>query len=213
MGSTMRDGLRSRRPTARDLRTRLIQAGLHLVERSGASHLSLREVARRAGVSHMAPYSHFRNKSELLAAIAVAGFGLLRDRLGAAARQHDGFPAEQFLAVGLAYVEMSLEHSQLINLMFGGVIRPQDYTESLRAARGLAFADLAAIVRGAMRSGAFRPGDPAAAAFAGWAIAHGFTQLAMGGELDSKLGARTRAAHIKRARQILIQLVNGLRQA
>jgi AcrR family transcriptional regulator len=209
----MPDGLRSRRSPGPDLRTRLIHAGLRLVERSGASHLSLREVARRAGVSHMAPYSHFRNKSDLLAAIAVAGFGLLRDRLGAAARKHDGLPADQFLAAGLAYVEMSLEHPQLINLMFGGVIRPQDFTEALNAARGLAFADLATIVRDAMSSGAFRPGDPAAAAFAGWAIAHGFTQLAMGGELNSKLGVRTRTAQVTRARQILIQLVNGLRQA
>lgn len=208
----MPGGISRRRSAGPDLRTRLIRAGLHLVERAGASRLSLREVARRAGVSHMAPYSHFRNKAELLAAIAVAGFGLLRDRLGAAARQHDTVPAEQFLAAGLAYVEMSLEHSQLIHLMFGGVIRPQDYTEALTAARGLAFEELAGIARDAMRRGAFKRGDPAAAAFAGWAIAHGFTQLAMGGELHSKLGADTRAAQLRRARQILTQLVDGLRR-
>jgi hypothetical protein len=100
----------------------------------------------------------------------------------------------------------------LINLMFGGVIRTQDYTEALRAARGLAFEGLAAIVGDAMRRGEFKRGDPAATAFAGWAIAHGFTQLAMGGELHSKLGARSRAAQLKRARQVLTQLVDGLRE-
>ena len=208
----MRDGIRRLRHSGPDLRARLILAGLRLVERAGATRLSLREVARGARVSHMAPYGHFRNKSELLAAMAVAGFGQLRNRLGAAARQHPGSPVDQFLAAGLAYVKMALEQPQLIHLMFGGVIRPQDHTEGLKAARGLAFEDLAAIVRDAMRRGAFTRGDPGTVAFAGWAIAHGFTQLAMGGELHSKLGARTRAMQMKRARQILIKLVNGLRE-
>ena len=64
-----------------DLRRSLIQAGSKLIEEKGLAGLSLREVARVAGVSHTAPYRHFQDKADLLAAIAQVGFEQLTDEL------------------------------------------------------------------------------------------------------------------------------------
>jgi AcrR family transcriptional regulator len=200
----------SGREAPAELHTRLVQSGLALIEQSGAAKLSLREVAKHAGVSHMAPYSHFRNKSELLCAVAAVGFGLLRKHLGRAAASKAGHPAEQFLDTGLAYVDFARRHPQLVGLMFGGIIQPADQTAELAGARGLAFSDLCSIAEEAMRRGQFRQGDPVAVAFAGWSIAHGFSQLALGGEVQDKLGQRNKAA-LSYARTVLSKLIDGLR--
>jgi hypothetical protein len=97
-----------------------------------------------------------------------------------------------------------------VGLMFGGIIRPADQTAELAGARGLAFSDLCSLVEGAMRCDQFRRGDPAVVAFAGWSIAHGFSQLALGGEVQDKLGQDDKAA-LSYARTVLAKLVDGLR--
>jgi len=193
-----------------ELRNRLVDSGLALIERSGAASLSLREVAKHAGVSHMAPYSHFRNKSELLCAVAWSGFALLRKHLRRAAVSKAGQPAEQFLDTGLAYVAFARKHPQLVGLMFGGIIHPEAQTADLAGARGSAFSDLCTIAEEAMRCGQFRRGDPAAVAFAGWAIAHGFSQLALVGEVRDELGRGDKVA-LSYARTALAKLLDGLR--
>jgi len=201
----------ARKGTALSLRVRLVKSGLTLIERSGAAALSLREVAKHAHVSHMAPYVCFRNKSELLSSIAAAGFGLLRKRLGSAAANCNGSPAEKFLASGLAYVQFSRRHPQLVSLMFGGLIPTERQSIELTSARGSAFSDLTAIVESAIGSGQFRRADPTAIAFAGWSIAHGFAQLALGGEVRYELGA-SQGQLLSYAENILRMLVDGLRQ-
>lgn len=199
-----------RRPEAgADLRSRLIRAGLLLVERTGAARLGLRLVAKQVGVSHMAPYVHFKNKSELLCAIAVAGFDMFRSELGKAMAPSGGRAVERFLGIGLAYVEFARKCPQLLDLMFGGTIPPAEHTPELTAARGAVFDGFVQFIDAAMASGEFRKGDPVAAAFAGWSIAHGFSRLSLGGEFRGKLGSG-RAEHLGYARQVLSLLVSGV---
>jgi len=136
---------------------RLIPAGLVRVEETGAAGLSLRDVAQRSGVSHMAPYSHSGNRAELLCALAVEGYIALRLVLRSAAEQAAS-PAVAFLACGEAYVRFAVKRPQLLSLMFGGLIPVQEHTAALQNARGQAFADFAELVQAAQRRGQFRPG-------------------------------------------------------
>jgi AcrR family transcriptional regulator len=209
-----RKGFKSRtasrtRSSAGGLRGRLIAAGLSLVERSGAGALSLREVTRRSGVSHMAPYSHFRNKSELLCAVAIAGFQRFREHLAQAAMSGGTSPREQLRRIGVAYIGFAFEHPQLLGLMFGGLIPVREQARELQAARDCAFTDLTAVVAAAIECGEFKAGDARRAAFAAWSIVHGFSQLALCRELHDKLGV-TDDAILDNAAVVIDRLIDGL---
>jgi AcrR family transcriptional regulator len=99
-----------------DLRRALLHAAEAVLEREGPSALSLRAVAREAGVSPAAPYHHFKDKSELLNAVAVEGFTQLKDAMAAAI---EGVPAdEKRLAIGLAYVSFAQANPALYRVMY-----------------------------------------------------------------------------------------------
>src|SRR5262245_55034044 len=103
-----------------DLRATILKAAGKLLEKEGLNALSLREVARRAGVSHNAPYRHFPDRDRLLAALAEEGFAELGRALGEAGKRG---PRER----GEAYVRFALTHPQRFRLMFGGVLRIGDH--------------------------------------------------------------------------------------
>lgn len=197
-------------PSRSTLRARLVRAGLRSVEQSGAAKLSLRQVASMVGVSHMGPYSHFRNRADLLCAIAAAGFSLLRRALGRAAATRRA-PDDKVLACGSAYVAFARTHPQLLGLMFGGLVPPREQTEELSAARGRAFAELSDLVAGAQAQGRFRAGSVQIMTLAGWSIAHGFTELIAGGEVRAKLGVSNQDAP-QLAAKVLNLLIDGLSQ-
>jgi len=192
-----------------ELRAALVHSGLALIERSGHTGLSLREVARESGVSHMAPYGFFDSKSDLLSAIAAAGFKACRAVLTEAAAGAGASPRRQLLAFGLAYVDFALEHPQLLRLMIGGVIPADQQSEELRAAHGQAFRDSTVIISAGMACGEFRAGDPIILAFTGWSVVHGFTQLVLGRELQEKLGA-SQGSIQSAARRVIETVLRGL---
>src|SRR5689334_19621575 len=97
-----------------DLHSALLLTAGKMLEKEGLEALTLREVARRAGVSHSAPYRHFAEREALLAALAAEGF----ERLGAAQRK--AAEAGGLRAMGEAYVAFALENPQRFRLMFGG---------------------------------------------------------------------------------------------
>src|SRR5258708_29712691 len=101
-----------------DLRNALIQAGLELLAEGGAQELDLRKVARRAGVSHAAPYRHFADKQALIAAINEEGFHWLAERIQATLHEVPDEPFEQLLGVALAYVRFSEAHPLLMLELF-----------------------------------------------------------------------------------------------
>lgn len=169
------------------LREQMIQSGLALIERCGHDGLSLRAVARASGVSHMAPYGHFRNKHDLLSAVAAAGFALLRAQMTAAATRAGGSPRQQWRESAQSYVAFALRHPQLLRLMLGGVIPAGQQNDELRLAHGQALRDCMAIIAAGMARGEFRAADPAIVAFAGWSLLHGFSQLANGRAVHEQL--------------------------
>jgi AcrR family transcriptional regulator len=102
-----------------DLRTALVDSALAILAEDGADALTLRGVARRAGVSAMAPYRHYPDKTALLAAVAGRGFEALRDALAEADAKAP--PGQALAAQGIAYVRFALAHPVMFRLMFGPV--------------------------------------------------------------------------------------------
>jgi len=103
-----------------DLKASLIEAANTILQRDGADSLSLRSIAAEVGVSHMAPYSHFKNKKELVQAITADGFRCLAE-----AMEHDSEgmtkPEDLILSYGTSYLEFAVQNPQLYRLMLGQV--------------------------------------------------------------------------------------------
>ncbi len=146
-----------------DLPPALLEAAGKILEKEGIAGLSLRELARRAGVSHNAPYRHFPDREALLAALATEGFAWLRKEL-ASRRGQEG---------AAAYVRFALEHPQRFRLMFGGRIPYERYP----ALRGEASAAHAGLEQQFAQYGA----DAALAAAAAWSLVHGLAHLLLDG--------------------------------
>jgi AcrR family transcriptional regulator len=167
-----------------DLRRTLIEIALQVVTEEQDWTFSLREVARRAGVSHRAPYNHFADKLDLLAAVAAVGFERLREGLLRAMSGIDDSEAI-LAAICTAYVRLGLENPALYRLMFGPALsatgsaeRPPVVRSAGAEARGV-LEDV--ILRGA-RAGVFdvspdNPRELALVALAVWSGTHGLTML------------------------------------
>jgi AcrR family transcriptional regulator len=117
-----------------DLRRALIETALQLVTQDQDWTFSLREVARRAGVSHRAPYNHFPEKQDLLSAVAVVGFEKLRDGL-LRATAGNAAPEALVEAIGRTYVRLGLENPALYRLMFGPALAGTGATDRPSVAR------------------------------------------------------------------------------
>ena len=159
-----------------NLRREVLDAALKQIRERGPMTLSLRELARRADVSHAAPAYHFGDKAGLLTAIATEGFELLGGALRHAA------DTGGFLAVGLAYIGFAVDHPAHFEVMFRpDVYRPDD--PELTAARAetnrLLYEPAAT---------AFPDDDVLRVGLAGWSFAHGFASLWVTGNLQHRLG-------------------------
>jgi AcrR family transcriptional regulator len=163
------------------LRRAVLDAAVHQVETVGAANLSMREIARLAGVSHAAPAHHFKDKAGIFTAIAVEGFQLITAAISPVAGPPDGF-----LQGGLAYVQFAIEHPGHFDVMF----RPDLYRlddPQLVEARDAAFRLLHDTARAALGA------DPTerevtGLVVAGWSLTHGFATLWLNANLQDRVG-------------------------
>jgi AcrR family transcriptional regulator len=173
-----------------DLRRALIDSALEILEEG--QELSLRAVARRAGVSHTAPYHHFRDRRTLVAAVATEGLLALRDALtGAGAREE---PLSRLLECGVAYVRFALGNPTRFRLMFSPELADKAELPELQAASDAAYGELLANVRRVMGEGAAEAGIQRRALGA-WSTVHGLAMLILdrqvpGVESDPEEAAR-----------------------
>ncbi len=160
-----------------DLRAALLDAALALVASQGAGALSLRAVARAAGVSAMAPYHHFADRAALVAAVAQIGFERLYTAKLAALDGAGGGAAEALVAGTRAYVAFILDNPELYRLMKGPELADRAAHPGLAAAAALPAAKLADLIA------ALGPlaVSPDAAAHSLWSFAHGLGVLAIDG--------------------------------
>jgi AcrR family transcriptional regulator len=160
-----------------DLRNALITAGLAILAEEGAAALSLRQVARRAQVSHAAPYRHFASKEALLAAIAEEGFHELAARLGAAGERFATDTPALWQEISWIYVNFAQERPDHLRIMFSNLIGGRTAYPSLMQAGLGAFQVLVEMIQRGQEAGAIAAGDPHQIALAAWSLVHGLSVL------------------------------------
>ena len=157
-----------------DLKAVILAKAAALVAERGADGISLRELAREAGVSHAAPAHHFTDRRGLFTALAAQGWRLLAEALA------DARP--DFIAAALAYVRFALDHPGQYAVMFDrSLVDPED--PELVAAVGAAGTELAQGV--GTLDDARATDDPQAAALAAWSLVHGFSLLWLNKAIDN----------------------------
>jgi AcrR family transcriptional regulator len=159
----------------------LLNAALEIVREKGAHAVSLREVARRTGVSHMAPYRHFKDKEALLAGVAERGFRQLTATLEAAfGSEYEGvaqFP-RAFQRLGEGYIEFVLKNKETAQIMFGGFVDDLKCFPQAHEAGDLAFEQLLRMIRRGQVEGHFDASiDSEALGVMIWSQVHGFSML------------------------------------
>ena len=160
-----------------DLRRALIETALNMVTEEGAWNFTLREVARRTGVSHMAPYNHFEDKSALLAEVAALGFESLRKTMDAAARRQPRSARQALAGTAAAYVRFGVEHPAHYRLMFGVELADKARYPTFQAASDATFAVLTGVLERGQASGQVRQESVRDQALAAWSLVHGLTTL------------------------------------
>ncbi|NVD96672.1 MULTISPECIES: TetR/AcrR family transcriptional regulator [unclassified Massilia] len=166
-----------------DLKRVIIETALDMLREERGWQFTLREVARRAGVSHAAPYKHFPDKGALLTELALLGFAQMRQELAAAIESAPQNEVRRvFFAMAEAYVRFGVANPALYRLMFSadaGKIHDLYLSEIPMATFGL----LLAILERGQQQGVLRQRPVQGQAAACWAQVHGFTLLSIDGLL------------------------------
>jgi AcrR family transcriptional regulator len=169
-----------------DLRQKVLKASLALIEERGLDRLSMREVARKASVSHQAPYHHFGDREAILAAIATEGFAMLHQELERSLEKIAVSCNGAIEAVARGYVDFALRHPGYFRVMFRSDAVPiAKYPEALKNADA-AFGTLVQVIDKSF------VGEPLEMrrnlAYGCWAFAHGLATLLLDGPLTRRAG-------------------------
>lgn len=165
-----------------DLKRVVLETAQDMLRDEKGWQFTLREVARRAGVSHAAPYKHFPDKSALLAELATIGFNKLRAEIATTVARPAKSARAEFLAAAKAYVLFASSNQSLYRLMFSSEVDKAAYRELEEASAG-AFATLTDILDRGQKGSAFRKQPVRGQAAAVWALLHGFALLSIDGQL------------------------------
>src|SRR6201997_3530653 len=186
-----------------DLRAACLRAAMEVLEEDGATALSLRAGARRAGVSPGAPYRHYADRDAVISAVAAVGYRELAEQL-AAAHPAPSTP-DDLAAVAVAYVQFALQRPALFRAMFS---EPCDRDSSERVAATAAISEyVGAIVRQS-----FPGADEEALSTAVWALVHGLAFLHLDGKLDASTPAVV-SDRVRAAVNALLTSSDGMSQA
>ncbi len=161
-----------------NLRAELLDTAVEQLRTSSVEDLSLRALAREIGVSQTAPYRHFADKGELLAAMATHGYRSLLAALREAGEAAADCPREQLAAFARAYVDYAADNPQLFKLMFGPAVQPTTRYPELREASRDTFQLVQAILQRGVQQGIFRAEDDIAyLTNAAWSSIYGLATL------------------------------------
>jgi AcrR family transcriptional regulator len=167
-----------------NLKQALLAAAVKVIGKVGPRAFTLREVARQAKVSHNAPYRHFQDKDELLAAVAAQGFDRLADSMIAAAA-HAGNARDALRLSGRGYVQFALQWPEHFSVMFeycDGLAAYPDYAASGQRAFQVLLDNIVA----AQNAGQLPAVDGKMLALTAWSMVHGIAKLASGSRLPFK---------------------------
>jgi AcrR family transcriptional regulator len=159
-----------------DLRRSLIGAALELIAEKGAEAFSLREVARRVGVSHTSVYQHFRDKTALLAAVGEEGYLELAKLVRSAERRARGDSLKALENFAKAYLRFAISKPSHFRVMSEPDLTRGESNGPLIAAHDEVFALLLSAVEHAQREGVLVAGDTRELALAIWTLVHGYAE-------------------------------------
>jgi AcrR family transcriptional regulator len=171
------------------LRNGLLEAARAILEEESLAALTLRAVARKAGVSHAAPYRHFPNHEALLVELSIEGFDELREAIIEAARAHGG-ESDKIANIGAAYMRFVAHRPALARLMFGGQLPNRDQFPAL----ALKADSIGQEIGNALHDSAL--------GLAVWAAVHGLAMLVLENVID--LGQRRSGLHVLPTRAEII---------
>src|SRR6195952_1890331 len=172
-----------------DLRNGLLEAARAILEEESLSALTLRAVARRAGVSHAAPYRHFPNHEALLVELSIEGFDELREAIHESTKA-PGPESDRIATIGAAYMRFVAQRPALARLMFGSQLPNRDQFPAL----GLKADSIGTEIGAALHDNAL--------GLAVWASVHGLAMLVLENVID--LGQRRSGLHVLPARAEII---------
>lgn len=172
-----------------DVKNALIQAGIDIITEQGIQNLSIRYVAKRIGVSHTAPYRHFKNKGELLVAIAIKGFDILDQDMDNALSTLDTSDPSALVEGGRAYVKFAVSNSNYYRIMFGDYIKNKTLYPEFFAAYDRSFRKLIHIIENCGNQYGTDKTDQEITAIAVWSLLHGYCSLIMDNEKDKDVGS------------------------
>jgi AcrR family transcriptional regulator len=166
-----------------DLRAALLEAALEILKREGLEGLTLRALARAAGVSQAAPYRHFADRRQLMAGVAAQGFRAMQQAmLEEMQRASAQSPRAGLRMVAVAYVKFGLANPALYRVMFGPEVAKADDLPELRETGRGVLGFVAEGMRRLQEGGLIGPGDPWLMAVTTWATLHGLVMLALDGQ-------------------------------
>jgi len=182
-----------------NLHEALIEAAIPVLKNKGVVGLSLRELAISLGVSHGAPYRHFRNKGALLEAIAATGFVTLGDICQRAVADYPKDPRRQLYEAGMGYVFYVSRNPEIADLMFRPSLPRSEHCDELQQAAEVAISSLTTIIEGGKRAGVFVQRDTDDLVLTSLSAVHGLSAFIASGlfvdanvpeELVTALGER-----------------------
>jgi len=169
------------------LRRALLDAAMDLVRERGIDGFALREVARRAGVSHAAPYHHFADKGALASALAIESFRLFEATFREAVAGTEGTHLDAVRAIGRAYVRFAFDDPARFTLMWRPELRTAEDDSPVDEAGLASYQVLIDEVQAGQRAGQIVAGDPGLLSLAAWSTVHGLATLIVDGPLRDQV--------------------------
>lgn len=186
-----------------DLKNALIQAGIDIISEQGIQKLSIRNAAKKIGVSHTAPYRHFKSKEELVVAIAVKGFDILENTIEKAVANLSKSDPLSLIEGCRAYIQFAISYPNYYRIMFGDTIKNKtDYPDFLKAYE-LSFRKLIHVIVNQVNHHKKDKTDLEITAIAVWSMLHGYCLLVLDNEKDRHVGTKGQI-------DLLLQKVTGL---
>jgi len=194
-----------------DLRRALVQAGLKMLAEGGVDGLRLRGAAELAGVSHAAPYRHFRDKEQLVAAVAEEGFRMLTSRMRDEIAARGGDVLSRLRAAAEGYVAFAVAQPATFRTIFGGAVCGEDQPPppGLKEAGEEAYHVLRDLIVEGIERSRLRAEEPDRLALAAWSMVHGLSMLIIEGQVP---GVRGNAAQRRAVTDVVVHLLEtGIR--
>lgn len=192
-----------------DLKKALIDATLFLLKEEGYYNLSLRKVAKKAGVSQSAPYRHYQDLEALLVDVAIEGFRMLTENLKKVKRTFAKIPLLQFRESGITYVDFALKNSDLFQIMYGNQIQNHSQFADLIESEESSFQILIDIITNCQESEVLPKNDIKNTAMAAWTMVHGIAVLLLGKQV--MFGKTNSTSARKITKEMLEKLYVGLK--